>query len=161
MNFLKQKLLFFITLVLAVNFLAFVPVVSEARGLVPCGGYADDLGTPEPPCKFMDIFTLIARVTNWLIGMSGVLAVYNIIGAGWWLVISQGNEEAISQNKKAITNSVVGLVLVMMAYMLINTVVNYMLVMQKPGYKVDLSNPTCYLSPTTHNSCFVQADKSK
>jgi hypothetical protein len=122
-------------------------------------GVADDQGTREKPCTFLDIFALIARVTNWLIAMSGIYAIYNIISNGFWLVLSQGNEESITTHKKGVTNAILGLCLVMIAFMIINFVINAILVSGKPGFKLDLTNPTCYLSPTTQNQCFVPATK--
>lgn len=158
MFLLKQKS-FLIGLMLAVGLLSFTPQVSQGRGLVPCGGYADDQGTREKPCTFLDIFALIARVTNWLIAMSGIYAIYNIISNGFWLVLSQGNEESITTHKKGVTNAILGLCLVMIAFMIINFVINAILVSGMKGFKLDLTNPTCYLSPTTQNQCFVPATK--
>ncbi|MBL8029731.1 MAG: hypothetical protein JNN11_00595 [Candidatus Doudnabacteria bacterium] len=128
---------------------------SQPTGLVPCGRYNPD-GTVKSACTFLDIFVLFARLTNWLIGVSGLYAVYNIITHGFWLVLSQGNEEAIASRKKGITNAVVGMTLVFMAYMFINFVINGILVAGMKGYQLDLRNPLCYLSPTTQNQCFVQ-----
>lgn len=161
MDILKQKkilagiLMAFGLLVFAAPNLAYAQTVAPKGGLVPCGGYNVD-GKPEKPCTFLDIFAIIARTTNWLIGIAGMYAVFKIVQAGFWLTVSQGDEEAISTNKKSITNSIIGLVLTFMAFMLINTVVNYILVGGKPGYQLDLTNPTCYLAPTTQNECFVK-----
>src|SRR5436305_260538 len=106
---------------------SFAPVVVSARGLVPCGGYSDNQGTHEKPCNVQDVFALFARVTNFLIAFAGVYAVYQIVNAGFWLIVSAGNEEAVSTQKKALTNAVIGFVLVMVAYLLINTVINLLL----------------------------------
>lgn len=157
----KQKT-FFVGLLLVLGLSAFAtPLLAQGRGLVPCGGYSDDKGTMEPPCKFTDIFALVARVTNWLIATAGLFAVYEIISAGFGLIVfAQGEEEAITKGKKTITNAIVGLVLVMLAYMIINTAVNIILANGKDGFKVDLKNPVCYLAPTTQDQCFVPAKPS-
>src|SRR6266446_2070661 len=125
MSILKQKTIVFLSVIL----LCFsLPALAEARGLVPCGGYADDLGQQrEKPCRVEDIFALIGRVTNWLLSVVGLFAVYNIIASGFYLAISDGDEEKITQKKKALSNSVVGFVLALMAFMFVNTVVNYLL----------------------------------
>jgi len=125
-----------------------MPAVVEARGLVPCGGYSDDQGHREPPCDVNFIFAMVARVTNFLIFFAGVFAVFQIARAGFFLVISMGNEEDITTNKKFLTNAVMGFVLVMMAYIFINTVVNFLLLQSLPAdspLKVDLANPFKYL----------------
>lgn len=133
-----------------------VPFGASARGLVPCGGYNKD-GTREPVCDVKFTFTLVARATNWLIAMAGVLAVYEIARAALWLVISMGNEESITQNKSALSNAVVGFVLVLMAFLFVNTVVNFLLtrslVSDNPSCKLDLTDPLNYLTIKDTSKC--------
>jgi Type IV secretion system pilin len=155
MNTLKQKKSLFIAVLLAaLLFSMSAPFLASARGLVPCGGYKDAAGvTREAPCKFTDIFVLIAEVTDWLIGMAGIYAVFKIIDGGFWLVISMGNEETITQRKEEVTDAVLGFVLVMLAFMLVNTVVNFMITRSfvtttNPQCRLDLTQPLNYLSPT-------------
>lgn len=126
-----------------------LPVFAQARGLVPCGGDG------EKTCSVGDIFALIARVTNWLIMAAGVYAVYKIVNAGFMLVISMGNEEAITKNRKAIANAVVGLVLSLMAFMMINTVVNVILRggTNDPKCKIDFADPLTYLKTKGVDEC--------
>jgi len=133
-----------------------VPLFVQAAGLVPCGGY-DAAGNPEPPCTIYHIFILIARVTNWLIGLAGVYAVFQIVIAGFWLVVSSGNEENVAKWKKGITNAVVGLVIVLGAYMFMNTAVNLLLAQNTPGKTVDFKKPLCYL--TNGDQCLLNVPK--
>jgi len=127
------------------------PFFASARGLVPCGGYLDAAGTQrEPPCTFLDLFALAAIVTNFLVSMAGVYAVYKIIDGGFGLIISTGNEEKITAKKGEITDAIVGLVLVFMAYMIINTVVNALLTRSiatttTPSCGLNLRDPKTYL----------------
>lgn len=143
---MKQKL----SLILIIASLVLIPFFASARGLVPCGGYKDAAGTQrEDPCTLTDMMVLVARVTDFLITAAGVYAVFKIIDGGFWLVISLGNEERITKRKGEITDAVVGLVLVMIAYILVNTVVNYILLGSLPAnspLKIDLTNPFKYLS---------------
>lgn len=118
MNLQKQKILL-IGLVLIGLF--FVPYLSFARGLVPCGGDGEDV------CKLADVFVGIARVTNWLLMVAGVYASYKIIQAGFSMVISMGNEESITKSKKQIENAVLGFVFTMMSFMFVYTTVNILL----------------------------------
>ncbi len=132
-------------------FVLTVPFAVSARGLVPCGGYSDSSGTREAPCTILDTFVLIARLTNWLIGVAGVYGVYVIINSSFGVITSMGNEENITKYKSTLANAVVGLVLVLMAFMLINTVVNGLLTRnfvtdKYPQCKLDLTNPITYLS---------------
>lgn len=127
------------------------PLAVSAAGLVPCGGI------DEKPCTVEDAFVLLARVTNFLIAVAGVVSVYFIISSSFSLVVfSVGEEEKISQEKKALANAVVGFILAMMAYMIVATVVNYILLNgvfreSKPlngDCQIDLSNPLKYLRIT-------------
>ncbi|MDR3642337.1 MAG: hypothetical protein P4L74_01760 [Candidatus Doudnabacteria bacterium] len=141
----KQKIFLGILALSAVSLFAVsMPHVTHAAGLVPCGGAA------EKPCTVIDIFTLIAKVTNWLIAMAGVYAAYKIVDHGFWLVISMGNEEAITKHKSGISEAVVGFILVLIAFMLINTVVNVLLtrdisLKNNANCRLDLTNPMNYL----------------
>jgi len=128
MNTLKQKKLLLTAFLLATVFFS-VPFYSHARGLfVSCGGYKDAAGTQrEAPCNLCDIFSLIAIATNWLIAAAGIYAVYQIVNAGFWMITTMGDEENITKWRKALTNAVVGFVFVMMAFLIVNTAVNYLL----------------------------------
>ena len=151
MALMKQKII----LAVCLSSLFLMPFAASARGLVPCGGYQDN-GTPERVCNVEDAFVLVARVTNFLIAMAGVFAVFEFIRSGFWLIVSMGNEEDITKNKSAMQNAVIGFILVMMAFMFINTVANYMLSRvivtdpKSPNYnancKFDLTNPLTYLN---------------
>jgi hypothetical protein len=161
----KQKIILIVCSFLAIFSFSLAPVVSQARGLVPCGGYSDNNGTREKPCTVEDIFSLVAKVTNFLIGIAGIYAVYEIINAGFWLIVSSGREESITKYKTALSNAIVGFVLVLMSYMLINTVVNVLLtrslVTNNPNCKLDLTQPLTYLTIKDTSQCSsVQPDSS-
>jgi hypothetical protein len=142
MSLQKQKITLIFSLILAFS----LPFFVSARGLVPCGGIG------ENPCNVKDIFSLIAKVTNWLIFVAGIYAVAQIILNGFYMVVSMGNEEAISKRKSGLTDAVIGFILVMVAYILINTAVNSILLAGAPcELKVNITNPLGYLTNT--NSC--------
>ncbi len=151
MNIWKQKLAI---LFISLSILS-VPILVQARGLVPCGGYQDDAGTKrEPPCDLKYIFIMIATVTNWLISTAGIYAVYQIVNSGFWLVVNMGDEENIAKYKKSITGAVVGFVFVMMAFILVNTALNGILLgladtseTNKDPVRIDFTQPLCYLNP--------------
>ena len=124
------------------------PSLAGARGLVPCGGYKDAAGTVrEAPCNVCDMFSLVALVTNWLIGAAGVYAVFQIVFAGFNLVTAMGDEEKITKGRGQVTDAVVGLVLVMISFIIINTVVDFILYDGKATtLEVQLTNPFNYLN---------------
>lgn len=145
MLFWKQKIILFVFSF----FLLFSIAIPQpaAAALVPCGGYNTEY---KRPCTVEDIFVLVAKVTNFLIGVSGVYAVYVICNNAFWMIVSMGNEEAITKTKEGMTNAIIGFVLVLFAYMLINTVVNVLLTRSlvtgsNPNCKLDLANPLTFL----------------
>jgi hypothetical protein len=131
----------FIVILLSLVMLA-TPLFASARGLVPCGGIN------EQPCTVIDIFYLFARVTNWLISLAGFYAVFQIISAGFWLITTMGNEESITKWKKGLSNAVIGFVVVMLAYMLVNTAVNALLLNNTSckSKRVTMANPISYVT---------------
>jgi hypothetical protein len=139
---LKQKK--YLIIVISLIILVSIPYFVEAKGLVPCGGDG------EQRCGIEDVFVLIARVTNWLIAMAGLFAVYEIISAGLWMVLAAGDEEKLTQKKKALSNAVVGFVMTLTAFMFVNTIVNGLLIRAgeagKPGCAIDFKSPLTYLT---------------
>ncbi len=126
--------------ILVILLLFTLPTFASAAGLVPCGGDA-----PEEPCKLKDVFILIARVTNWLLSAAALYATYQISSAGLWMAISQGSEETITAKKKQLTEAVVGFVFAMMAFVFMNTLVNFLLLRGIEKCKIDLTNPLNYV----------------
>lgn len=142
---LKSKRKFVLwSVVLSVLIFSSTPLISHAAGLVPCGGAG------EHPCGVQDIFYLIARVTNWLILVAGIYAVFQIISNAFWLVVSAGNEENITKHRQGVTSAIIGMFVVLGAYMFVNTAVNQILLSK---CKVDLGNPLNYVLSTKPASC--------
>lgn len=138
----KTKL---ISLLLA-SFLVLVPLTVSASGLVPCGGY----GSQEKPCTVVDVFVLFARVTNWLLSLVGVFAVFKLIEASFNMITTMGNEEAIKTNRSTMTNAIVGFVFALLAFLFMNTVTNLLLRSKCP---VDLTKPLTYLTIKDYDKC--------
>ncbi len=134
MNILKQKFL-----ILSIIALLTAPLFVRAAGLVPCGG------PTEQPCTVLDIFYMIARVTNWLIVMAGVYAVFQIVSAGFWLTVSAGNEESVTKWTKALRQAIIGFFIVLGAFMFMNTAAN-MILMSKCA--IDFRSPWTYITMT-------------
>lgn len=95
-----------------------------AGGLQVCGGSEDPSSVQKfqsTSCQLEDIFKLIANITNYLMATAGLFAVVWVVIAGFRLVAAAGNEAMIKQGKKGLTNAVLGFVLVMISYIIVNT----------------------------------------
>lgn len=66
--------------------------------------------------------TILGRVINFLLGLIGVIAVLAIIIAGVRLIVGTGNEEQAATAKKIILWAIVGLVVVILAWVIIRIV---------------------------------------
>jgi len=80
--------------------------------LVPCSGI---------DCNAKDLQQLVVNVINFLITTSAIIAVLFIIWGGFLLLTSGGSPERISSGKKAITAAIIGFVIVLVAWVAINT----------------------------------------
>lgn len=74
-----------------------------------------------------DARSFILNVTNFFLGFLGLVAVVIIIYGGFMYVIDMGKGESGGKGKKAITYAVIGLIIVMASYAIVNTI------LQAPG----------------------------
>lgn len=89
---------------------------ASEKGLVQCGNEADN------PCTVEDVFNIFVIMTNLLIGMAGIIAIIAIMWAGFSMVKAAGSQEGIASAKKSLTNAIIGLILVFLAFIIINSI---------------------------------------
>src|SRR3989344_2570035 len=97
--------------IISVLVLLAVPLAASAFQLVPCGTSAPG----DHPCTFIDLVTLLIRMINYLISVAAIVAMYQVLTAGFGLVSALGDPEKIQGAKTAISNTVVGLLMVVMS----------------------------------------------
>ncbi len=102
--------------------LAAVPLLSYAAGLVPCGGH------DEPACQTCYVVQLINGVIAWLVMILGTVAAIIIVYAGFKLVTSGGNRHAKEEAKSLITNLIIGYVIVLAGWLLVDTGMKMLLI---------------------------------
>jgi hypothetical protein len=93
-----------------------IPLTAMGAGLVPCGG------TNEPECKLSHLIGLGNNVIEFLIYIAALIAVILLAIAGFKLVISQGNASAMEQAKSSIWNVFVGFLIILLAYLVVQTI---------------------------------------
>ena len=71
-----------------------------------------------------DLLTVIGNVLNWALGFLGLGATVIIIVGGFKWMTSGGNEEQIASAKKLMTNGIIGLVIIILAYTISHFVIN-------------------------------------
>lgn len=94
-----------------------LPMVSFAAGLVPCGGEG------EMQCQWYHVPILINTVVDWLAAILTMAVVIILVYAGIRLVVSGGDPGARQTAKGYIVNALIGLVIVLAAWIIIDTVI--------------------------------------
>ncbi len=70
---------------------------------------------------------LIVDIINWVIGLAALVAVVMLIYAGYLYITANGDENKVSSATKTLTFAIVGLVVVFIAVLLVNFVLNSVL----------------------------------
>lgn len=70
------------------------------------------------------LLDLVLRILQFFLGFLGILAVIMVIYGGIRYVTSAGNEDGATAGKKIIMYAVIGLIIVLLSFVLINTVIN-------------------------------------
>lgn len=114
---------------------------SGSFNIVQCGN-EDTLNSPagtepESACTLRDLFDTGIRVINLLMIAAGVFATIRIVIAGGQMILSAGNQEMLTAGKNGLTRAVIGLVIVIISFLLINTLVRLLV----PGGEDILRNP--------------------
>lgn len=89
-----------------------VVVAAQAGGLVPCSG---------PDCTTASVVGLADGLIKWLISVLGVIAVIVMVYAGFKMVMSAGDEKAWSSAKELFTNVVIGIILILASWLIVDT----------------------------------------
>ncbi|MFH1226089.1 MAG: pilin [bacterium] len=77
----------------------------------------------ETGCDLCDAVALIAKVSKFILSITGSLALLIFVIGGLFLIISQGNSNAVNQGKKMIVGAVLGLIIVFAGWGIVNLVI--------------------------------------
>jgi len=104
------------------------PSVVNAAGLVPCGGVGED------PCQLCHVGVLFATVGEWLATVLGILIVIIIMLAGLRMATAAGDLSVVTSARRLISNAIVGYILFLTAWLLVDTGLRFLL--DQPNYGV-------------------------
>ena len=124
---LQSGFLIFVLVSISLTIVFPFPVsAQEGFHFVSCGRDTNDSGKLEDfeQCEFSDLVILIVRVINYLISVAAIVAMYQILLAGWNLMTALGNPEKIEHGKEGISHAVVGLAIIVLAFVFVNLLVN-------------------------------------
>ncbi len=101
--------------------LRFLPIVLLTILLVPFVVMAQT--GPTNPCSTgANIGLCVARIYIWSIGVSGLLAVLMSVLGGYLIMSARGNGAQVQKGKDYIYSSLIGMVLLLAAYLILNTI---------------------------------------
>jgi uncharacterized membrane protein len=72
----------------------------------------------------VELTTVIGNVIKWVLGFLGLIATIIIIVGGFMWMTSGGDEEKINKAKKLMINGLIGLAIVLVAYIISNFVID-------------------------------------
>lgn len=101
---------------------AFLPFIARAQdnGIVPCG----PKGQQGNECTIKDIFTLLVDIYNFLLATAGVVAFGFLIYGGVQMLLYSVDEEHLASGKRTVMQALIGLAIVALAYIVVNTLLS-------------------------------------
>ena len=70
-----------------------------------------------------DFKTLLLNIINYFLGFLGILAVLMVIYGGVMYMLAQGDSQKADKGKKIIMYAIIGIVIILLSFALINTVI--------------------------------------
>jgi len=104
--------------------LAGMSLVTSFAGLATAFGAAGDPGTVDLPNPVgqTDLFEVIVLILQWAIILAGVVAVIYIIWGGYQYMT--GGDEGVKKGRATLSAAIVGLIIVLLAFVIVNTIQN-------------------------------------
>lgn len=64
----------------------------------------------------LELTSIVANIINAVLGLTGIVFVILVVYAGFLYLTAAGSEENVKKAKKLLTNSVIGIILIVAAY---------------------------------------------
>ncbi len=115
----KKLKVIFPLLVFCFLFSVFVPLIQAAEGgLVPCGP-----GLEKSSCQFCDLLKLVNKIINFALYKIAIpLSVIFIVYGGFTIMTAGDSPERVKTGRSVIKAAVIGLLIALFAWMIINTI---------------------------------------
>ena len=95
-----------------------LPLIAGAAsaGLVPCGGLN------QKACEVCDLLVLTQNVLEFALKMAFLVIIGFVVYGGFRWIFSLGKEENLKAGQQIITNAIIGLIIILTAWIIVNTV---------------------------------------
>ena len=116
MRTLKQALIVFALMTGAITLFTVIPDALAVSGAI-------DPSTDKPDIvPGGSLRGLVLTIVNYFLGFLGLLAVIMIIYGGVTYVTSAGNDEAVGNAKKIIMYALIGIIVILLSFVVVNTI---------------------------------------
>ncbi len=104
---------------------AVLPQVIHAQG-----GAIANFANQCPPdvgvrCTDANIASIFKLIINWALALSFIAAVLVLIYGGFLYITSAGNQDSATKGKNAIVNALIGIVVIVLSYMIVQIVYRF------------------------------------
>lgn len=110
--------------VIAVIAITLMPALVAAQGSGLGQSFSCDPSTGLNCSAGTNVNALIKTVINWALGITFAIAVLFLIIGGFWYITAGGNEEQADKGKKTIVNALIGVIVIILSYVIVNVVTN-------------------------------------
>lgn len=118
----KQALIVFGLMVGAITLLSVIPAANAAGSLINPGDSPELISGATGGEG--SLRGLILRIINYFLGFLGILAVVMVIYGGITYVTAAGKDEALQNAKKIIMYSLIGIIVILLSFAVVNTVLS-------------------------------------
>lgn len=114
---IKQSIVFSLLILLFfAPILTSAAIIVQPSGLVPCGG------PNQNQCTACDLLVLVQNVLKFALEMAFLIIIGFVVYGGFRWIFSLGKEENLKAGQQIITNAIIGLVIILSAWIIVNTV---------------------------------------
>lgn len=94
-------------------------------GLVQCGRNTGSTAETKP-CTVASVTQNVIEVVNFLIDSATLLAIAYVFYGGVRMVLARGNPAAVEIAKKTMSSAIIGLIIVLIAYLIISFAITFL-----------------------------------
>ncbi|MFA5820547.1 MAG: hypothetical protein WC873_00290 [Candidatus Gracilibacteria bacterium] len=114
----KQTAIVFALMVGAISLMSFLPVAGAASSILNPTDNPDAVSTATGGAS--SLRQLVLTMVNYFLGFLGLIAVLMVIFGGVTYVTAAGKDDAVEKGKKIIMYALVGLVIVLLSFVVVN-----------------------------------------
>lgn len=111
-------------------FIFFVtPIITFAQWNIWEGAFcgadtAITTGGPTGSCSFCDALVVTSNIIDILFNFAIIFGVIMIVVGGVYMMVTSASEQNVSKGKKIITSAVVGVIIALLAWVIVNTIIS-------------------------------------